>query len=116
LTPIELLADAVRSKQPEVLFDVGTVQTSLVSDSQDGRVRQLAWYMVACQRGLDCTSGAEWLQMQCPVMSALCGTFSDPTDYIRSMAEDHWPEVQLLSQQISDNLDSGNWDQLGLGL
>ena len=54
--PVSLLREAVRSEDPEVLFMIGEAQSLLYPTHSNEEVERLAWWLVACERGLDCTA------------------------------------------------------------
>jgi hypothetical protein len=39
---------------------------------------------------------------------------SGPTDYVRMLAGDKWPEVEQRAHDLSISLDEGKWNALGL--
>ena len=115
--PRDLLRTAVESQDPEVLLQISALQLLLhPENSADQRnLDQLAWRYIACQRGLDCSDVATYgdpVQMPCAVSSANCA--SVPAKLLRA-AHNNWAPVQDRVQQISDELDAGQWDQ-ALGL
>jgi len=112
--PRSLFRSAVRSKDPEVLFMIGDAQRLLYPASSDSSVSQFAWWLVACQRGFDCSGDAVWVKNSCGD-NADCTSIADPMDRVRKLAGDQWPVVQQRAQDISAKLDAGRWDELGLG-
>jgi hypothetical protein len=112
--PRTLLRSAVESKDPEVLFAIGDAQGTLHPVSPDSDATRFAWWLVACQRGYDCSENADWVKNSCGD-NANCRTASSPSDRVRTLAGDLWPDVQQRAQEISVNLDAGQWDNLGLG-
>jgi hypothetical protein len=112
--PRALFRSALVSKDPEVLFVIGEFQGLLDPASIDSNARRFAWWLVACQRGFDCSENADWVKNSCGD-NAGCLSASGPTDRVRSLAGDQWPDVQQRAKEISANLDAGQWDNLGLG-
>jgi hypothetical protein len=104
--PRGLLRAAVESRDPEVIFDIGTVQGDLNPSLSrtDQIIHQIAWMYLACQRGLDCPANGQGRK----------GDWGS-VDNLMSMAKDNWPAAQQLAQQINAKLDAGQWDELGLG-
>lgn len=113
--PRQLLYAAVQSKEPEVLYDIGEPYPALSPGDPDGNVVRFAWILLACERGLDCTANAEWVKYDCFPQNTTCNSASDPSDYVRSLAGNQWPEVEQRAREIGAELDQGNWDKLGLG-
>lgn len=110
----QLLREAVESRNPEVLYMIGEAQGFLSAPNTDVTVPQFAWWLVACERGLDCSANAEWVKIGC-ASDPRCASFTDPSDFVRTFSGDEWNDVRLLAQQINANLDAGRWDELGLG-
>ncbi len=117
MSPRELLKASLTSGDPEVLFDIGESYAKLYprASAETESTERYAWWLVACQRGLDCGANADWIKSTCSV-SPQCGSYSDPTDYLRSLAGNQWPDVQQRAVEISQKLDSRQWSDLGLGL
>jgi len=111
--PRSLFRSAVVSKDPEVLFVIGDSQGLLDPASSDSNTRRFAWWLVACQRGFGCSENAEWVKKSCGD-DAGCRSASSPSDRVRSLAGDQWPEVQQRAQEISAALDADQWDKLNL--
>lgn len=110
--PRSLLLAAVQSKDPEALWIAGTAQ-GLINQSFDDKVKnQFAWWLVSCNRGYDCGPGAEWVQMNC--QGGNCPPDMSGADYIRLSSGDKWQDVQDRAKAISDKLDAGDWNDLGL--
>jgi hypothetical protein len=108
----ELLRAAVKSRDPEVLFSIGEAQGYL--DAPDPTVSQFAWWLVACERGLDCSAKAEWVKIAC-ANDPRCASFTDPSDLVRTLSGDDWNNVEQLAHEISTKLDAGQWDELIIG-
>jgi hypothetical protein len=111
--PRELLRAAVQSKDPEVLFSIGEALPALDPTNTSNTIR-FAWWLVACQRGLDCSANAEWVRNAC-WNAPECASASSPSDLVRTLAGDNWPEVEQRAHDLSINLDQGQWSALGLG-
>jgi hypothetical protein len=115
--PRQLLRMAVESRDPEVLFSIGEAQGYLKSantEATDPTVNQFAWWLVACERGLDCSANAEWVKVAC-ANDSRCASFTSPSDFVRTLSGDDWDNVEQLAQQISARLDTSQWDELGIG-
>ncbi len=114
LSAKELLRAAVTSKDPEVLFRIGEAQSLLNPGSQTTDIDRYAWWLVACQRGFDCSARGDWIKATCIDLPA-CASSNNPSDHVRSLANDQWPEVQERAKEINDKLDASQWNELGLG-
>jgi hypothetical protein len=107
-----VLKSAIQSEDPEVIWSIGAVQGYLKS-SDDAVIDQLAWWLVSCQRGYDCSSRADWVRLDCIDETYCVGGISG-IDYIRNGAGAHWAEVQERAQEIDAKLNARRWDDLGL--
>jgi hypothetical protein len=112
--PRELLYEAVQSKDPDVLYNIGELYPALNPDDPDRDVVRFAWILVACERGLDCSANAEWVKYDC-FGSDACSSATSSSDFVRFLAGDHWSQVQQRAGEIGAALDNGSWDKLGLG-
>jgi len=113
MDPTELLKSALKSKDPEVLFAIGEAQSLLSPSENDMNAVRYAWWLVACERGLDCSGSAEWVRNAC-AESPECASASNPSDLVRTLSGDDWPQVQQRAQEINSKLDTGQWDELRL--
>lgn len=111
LDPRDLSVQAASSGDPEALFMVGE---SLQLMHPGNSVDQFAWMLLACQRGLDCSSNADWVRARCGTVYARCD-FSSPINLISGMSGSYWPSVQARADEIGASIDAGNWDSVGLG-
>jgi hypothetical protein len=119
--PGELVRSAVRSGDPEALILIGEFAGAMTAADPEAPladlvVVRLSWMLLACQRGLDCSPGADWIRVACYLDNTPnCGSIADSSDFVRHLAGDDWPTVQERTQQLGAALDAGQWDQLGLG-
>ncbi len=113
--PQELLYEAVQSREPEVLYDIGQLYPPMNPNDPDGNVVRFAWILLACERGLDCTSNADWVKEGCFESDVACNSASGSSDYVRFLVGDQWPQVEQRARELGYQLDQGNWDKLGLG-
>jgi hypothetical protein len=109
------LRTAVESKDPEVLWQIGLAQGFLKKDFEDKVKDEMAWWLVSCERGYDCSAQADWITLDCPDES-FCTPGISGIDYIRNGSGADWPEVQSRAQQINAKLDAGKWGELGLDM
>ncbi|HXI46965.1 MAG TPA: hypothetical protein VNH39_00145 [Steroidobacteraceae bacterium] len=107
------LRAAVESKDAEALWQIGLAQGFLTQDFGEKVKNEMAWWLVSCQRGYDCSPQADWLTLDCPDES-FCTPGISGIDYIRNGSGADWPEVQLRAQDINAKLDAGKWRELGL--
>jgi hypothetical protein len=108
-----LLANALRSKQPDVLWAIGEHQGFLTPDGEQAALDQWAWKLLACQRGLDCTGAAPWYRSVC-LADPTCVPGEDGLGYIRRMVLDDYLRVQTRAAELGRHLDGAQWAALGL--
>src|SRR6185437_13805385 len=99
--PQTLLREALQSGDPDALLQISTMTGLLIpgESHQQSAIDRWAWTVVACQRGASCSQ---------------CGSDCD-TRHLMEAAGNDWGTVQVRAQEISDKLDSQQWDELGLG-
>lgn len=110
LDPRSLFRSALKSGVPDVLFSLGEAQ-GLLSPAADTSVTRYAWWLIACQQGLDCAASAEWVQISC-AGDPRCASAISPEDLVRILADDQWPEVQQRAELIRSALSAGQWQTL----
>jgi hypothetical protein len=113
--PQELFRQAVKSKDPEVIFAIGDAQNLLSPPNTDTTATRYAWWLVACERGLDCSGTSDWVRNMCAGVPQ-CLSASSASDLVRVLAGDKWPEVQSQAQEIESKINSGNWGDLHLNV
>jgi hypothetical protein len=109
-----MLLAAASSKDPEALWTIGEAQGTLNQSFDDKVKNQLAWRLVSCQRGFDCSPEADWIQLDCRE-DTYCTFGISGIDYIRDAAVANWPEIEQRAHDINAKLDAGQWNSLGLG-
>jgi hypothetical protein len=114
LDPPALFRAAVESKDPEVLRAIGEAQFLMHPTDEDTDTTRFAWWLVACQSGLDCSWNAEWVKNSCG-SDPRCESASSPSDLVQRLAGDKWPDVEQRAREIEANLAANQWDELGIG-
>jgi hypothetical protein len=112
--PTELLRSAAESDEPEVFFTIGEMLPLLSAPNTDTKVDRLAWMLLACERGFDCTANADWVKLRCG-STPVCASATESSDIVRSFSGDNWPAVQQRASDMSAKIAAGQWDQLGIG-
>jgi hypothetical protein len=110
----ELFRSAVQSREPEVLFRIGEAQPLLDPANTDSNTNRFAWWLLACQSGFDCTANAEWVKNSCANAPQCVASANGPSDIVRILAGDKWPEVEQRAHDLSISLDEGKWGDLKL--
>lgn len=112
-TPQDLLAEAVKSKDPQVLWTIGELQVALRGYSAETMKSQWAWWLVACERGFDCSASSPWYRFSCRV-DQLCQPGETAVDYIRRSTQADFPDIEERAKEINAKLNAGDWDSLGI--
>jgi hypothetical protein len=86
----------------------------LNGESESSDIDRLAWLLVACERGYDCTSNAEWVMFSCGY-SPLCMSYTDASSLVMSWAGNNWHRVQHRATELNERIDAGQWAKLGIG-
>jgi hypothetical protein len=110
--PHVLLREAVESADPEVLRVIGEVQGMLDPNPKDN-TSELAWLLLACRAGLDCSANADWVLTICH-WAPSCPTTGGTDEVLEALAAERWQAVQDQAAQIRAQLDGSSWDELGL--
>lgn len=111
MDPWELLREALESGDPEVLFLAGDA-SELLHPSSDNNTERNAWWLVACERGFDCSPNADWVKSVCYI-DPQCASIG-PSEIVEYLAGADWPRVQQRAEELKSKLDAGQWDDLGL--
>ena len=115
MDPRELFREAVESRDPEALFQIADANVLLhPSTGDDDSTERNAWWLVACQEGLDCSPNADWVKNVC-YLDPQCASTSSPSELIEHFAGADWPRVRQRAEDLKTKLDAGQWDDLGLG-
>jgi len=107
-----LLAEALRSREPEVIFEVGN--SSYVTVGLDGEAAwdEHAWVLAACLRGLDCTPRSDIARPLC-LFDRACQPYESVPDIIRRGNETEFPAWEDEARRINEKIDAGDWAALG---
>lgn len=107
-----LLAAAVRSKDPDVLWVISEQQSYLQESGDQAALDQWAWKLLACQKGLDCSASARWYQLACSGDNA-CQAGESGQDFLRRAAGTNLAEIETRAAQLANYLERDQWDALG---
>lgn len=112
--PRDLLAAALRSKDPAVLWQIGELQALLHGDSAESTKAQWAWWLAACQRGYECGENSAWYAFSCR-FDQMCLPGQTGIDHMRRTLQSDFPEVENLAKSINAKIDAGAWSELDMG-
>ena len=106
-----LLASAIRSGDPEVLWEIGNFGLAPKLDD-DLAVPELAWILAACQRGVDCSPQSDTVRAMC-VYDPNCQPYESAADILRRTDGTGFPALEARARWINEKIDAGDWAALG---
>jgi TPR repeat protein len=116
--PRALLRSAAATGDPEALWRIGEVQGLLGSGARTQEqltIDQFAWWLVACEKGYDCSEQAPWHQTVC-TYDRNCQPGESGVDYIQRSAQlMNVYDLDQRAREITQKLNSHEWGDLGLG-
>ena len=109
-----LAFDALRSKDPEVVWWLASTAAFLTGD-EAGEVqkRQWTWRMAACFREPNCDSMTEWKDLLCEA-DPQCHRDDTVMDIIRRGAGNDFGEIERRARELNEKIDSGTVDEADL--
>jgi hypothetical protein len=116
-----LARQALRSKDPAVLFELAGVAATRVKPTEvdvNGGSWQVddvysVWIIAACQRGYDCSLDDEGFRYVCHLDFA-CQPFDTIVDMLRRGRPDNFHELQLRASDLNAKLDANRCDEIDL--
>jgi hypothetical protein len=109
-----LALEALRSRDPNVIAQMGDVAANLARDPAEARRQQWVWPLAACMRETDCGSMAEWRRLFCNI-DTQCQPFETPVDVIRRQAGNDFDAVERRARELNDKLDAGTLEESDIG-
>jgi hypothetical protein len=107
----ELALEALRSRDPAAIFEAGFVADLFGPRDEPYGTRFEAWALVACQRGLDCSPEAPWVEFLCR-NDTNCQPGESGLEWIRRRSNNSL-EIERLAAELGAKLDAGKWNELG---
>jgi hypothetical protein len=106
-----LLASAIRSGDPEVLWEIGNFALAPKTDD-DLAIPEQAWLLAACQRGLDCSPQSDAVRAMC-IYDPNCQPYETVADVLRRADGTGFPDLEARARRINEKIDAGDWSALG---
>jgi hypothetical protein len=107
------LAEALKSRDPSVIWMIGELQTVLHGDSDAARRSQSAWLLTACDRGYVCDLKSDWLEFNCR-FDQLCSPSETVASFLERSGPNEYAAVKELAAAVGAAIDAGDWARLGL--
>lgn len=107
----ELALNALQSGDPQVLWqmaDLVGVDHPQQLLTGDAALVPLAWHLLACERGFDCSANAEWLRGACN-QGATCAPGETGQQLLEQTAVGlggNWEDVKRLAREIGATVDT----------
>ncbi len=108
-----LAFEALRSRDPDVMVQMGDVAANLARDPAEARRQQWVWPLAACMRD-DCESMSEWRRLFCNI-DTQCQPFETPVDVIRRQAGNDFDVVERRARELNEKLDAGTLEESDIG-
>jgi hypothetical protein len=107
-----LVAKAVRSREPAVIWEIGNTPLGVLPSNGEEDQEDKAWYLAACQRGLDCSPQSEGVRWLC-MWDRACQPYESVHDIFRRAVGDELPDLESRARWINEKIDAGDWEALG---
>lgn len=107
-----LMAKAVRSRDPEVIWEIGNTTLGVLGAASETTREDLSWHLAACQRGFDCSPQSEGVRWFC-MWDRACQPYESVHDIFRRAVGDELPEIEARARWINEKIDAGDWEALG---
>jgi len=108
-----LAFEALRTRDPDVMVQMGDVAANLARSPAEARRQQWVWPLAACMRD-DCESMAEWRRLFCNI-DTQCQPFETPVDVIRRQAGSDFDFVERRARELNEKLDAGTLEEGDIG-
>jgi hypothetical protein len=107
-----LALQALTSKDPEVIFNMGDLATLFLGDTDKASKEQWVWRLAACKRGYECGQDAKWYQYQCRY-DPNCQPYESGVDFIRRTNTEDFDDIERRANDLNSRLDANDFDWLG---
>ena len=110
-----LAFDALRTRDPNVMAQLGDVAANLSADDPaEARKQRWVWPLAACQREANCKSMSEWMRLFCNI-DTQCQPFETPVDVIRRQAGNDFDEIERRARELNQKIDAGTLEAADIG-
>lgn len=124
--PRALLRSALESDEPTALLVAGTflriideINNPRLNDAQVAKERtenQFAWWLLACDRGYDCSANSPWFGEFCAGDPACQAGQTNAVDYIHLVADlRQLGDLEQRAKELNAKVEARAWGELGLG-
>jgi hypothetical protein len=106
-----LAREALRSREPEVIFDLAGV-ASLTQKGEAADEIAGVWMIAACQRGFDCGGHSEAFRFLCR-LDVACQPYETLVDLLRRQLGERFDEFERRARELNDDIDHERFDKIG---
>ena len=106
------LAEALRSRDPEVIFEIGSSLFVTLASNDERAWDETEWVLAACFRGLDCSPQSEVARRLC-LFDRACQPYESVVDIVRRGNPTEFPAMEEHARSINGKIDEGDWAALG---
>ena len=107
-----MIGEAVGSRDPEAMFDAA-IMLHLRKGVAQGDDDMAAWWLAACERGLDCSPSAERTRQVCNFVPN-CQPYESLVDMLRREVAD-FDALEAKAREFNRLIDAGDLAALGFG-
>lgn len=107
----ELALQALRSKDPEVVFQAADLALLFYGDDVKAAEEQWVWRVAACKRGLDCGPDSDWKKMACKY-DYNCQPHEDVLELVRRYNYQRYDTIDRKAAELNEKLDANQFDSL----
>ena len=104
-----LAVEALRSRDPEVIFGIGELAHLFSHDTSRDPQQSWVWLLAACKRGFDCGPNAEWHRYYCHY-DWNCQPSDTGANLVRRANPETFDEIDRLADALNAKLDAGDFD------
>lgn len=106
-----LALEALKSRDPEVIWNMVNLVDDGQTSSDKAGVLPAAWQLLACERGYDCSAKAEWVRSACDY-DPLCNPGDTGQQYLERHLGDNLDQAKQLAEEIGAALDREDWSKV----
>jgi hypothetical protein len=105
-----LAKEAIRTKDPQVLFQLSSVESITGMSGTPANVT-IIWMLAACERGLACGADTEHFQFFCRWDPA-CQPTETMVDLLRRREGANFDEIERRANELNEQLDADRFDEI----
>lgn len=108
----DLLLLGLDRRDPSAVWKIGELQAVLKGEHDEADKDAWVWRLAACKLGYDCSQTADWYRFMCR-FDPNCQPYETGVDFILRTAAATYPDVDLLSDELVEQINRGDLKELG---